>query len=90
MGFPVPAMRKVLVQALTDDSGPDRARLYCPPLELIFPTRRKMQRERAKRVLLVPDWPAASWMQTVIDIYGNGVPGAPRVTAGDLCGEEDN
>jgi hypothetical protein len=60
------AMRKVTMAALGEDWGPSRARLYCPHMDLIRATVRKMRRERARGVLLVPDWEGAPWMAQVL------------------------
>lgn len=48
-------MRKVSLAALRERWGPERARLFSPPVDLISLTAMKMRRERAKRFLLVSD-----------------------------------
>ena len=60
------AMRKVTLAALLEDWGPERARLFCPPVDLISATVTKMRREKARGVLLVPDWGGAPWMAQVM------------------------
>lgn len=60
------AMRKVTLAALEERWGSERARLYCPPVDLISATVRKMRKEKARGVLLVPDWEGASWMPQVM------------------------
>jgi hypothetical protein len=66
---PPVAMRKVTMAALGKDWGPSRARLYCPPVDLIRATVRKMRQERARGVLLVQDWEGAPWMAQVLALW---------------------
>ena len=65
LGIHPVAMRKVSLAALEEHWGPERARLYCPPVDLIAMTVLKMRREGARGVLLVPDWGGAPWMAQV-------------------------
>jgi hypothetical protein len=58
------AMRNMSISSLGERWRSERARLYCPPVDHIIPTMRKIKRERPRGVLLVPNWEAASWMPT--------------------------
>ena len=62
------AMRKVTLAALDERWGPERARLNCPPVDLISMTVLKMRKEGARGVLLVPDWGGAPWMAQVREL----------------------
>lgn len=66
LGIHPVAMRKVTLVALGEVWGSERARLYCPPVDLISLTVLKIKREGARGVLLVPDWGSAPWMASVM------------------------
>jgi hypothetical protein len=66
LGVHLVAIRKVSRSSLGERWGSESARLYCPLVDLIIPTMRKIKRERARGVLLVPNWEVASWMPTVV------------------------
>lgn len=59
LGFHPVAMRKVKLAALEEHWGSERAHMFCPPVDLISATVLKMGREKARGVLLVPDWGGA-------------------------------
>lgn len=67
LGVPPIARRKQTLGEL-QESWSGRARLYFPPVDLIAPTVAKMKREKAKGVIVVPNWPGATWWPALMGL----------------------
>lgn len=60
---PIP-QRKAAIAALNQDWGDGLGRLFNPPVDLVSLTLYKIEKERAKGILVVPDWPNQLWYST--------------------------
>lgn len=83
-------MRKVIRAALKEDWVPQQESFFCPPVDLIVPTLRHMQKERLNGVLLLPEWGGATRMPMVRTLGGSSFVsesgmGASCGQAGEMC-----
>ena len=68
LGLPPVAQRKIAVAALKEHWGPQEARLYNPPPDMVSMTLAKMRREGARGIVLVPAWNSAPWMAELLSM----------------------
>lgn len=84
---PFQARKKYLQDEMHKPWGDGRSRLFVPPFDLLPLVVRKIEMERAKGVLLAPDWPTQAWYGRLIKCSSRVIRLGPADTAIDILAQ---